>query len=157
MTLTSTVKYEPIIKKIKDISPESVLKMVSNVRREIGELDPSFADVDLVRVVAVIEAGKYEINGRITTNLDLSSAKDIINIYRNNSEGGCKSCSDFSSDIINNDRDTFFYCEKKEHYQRTPKVCGYNIGFSPELKKYYETPCNSWKPKFSLRLEELIR
>jgi len=139
MTLTSTVKYEPIIKKIKDISPESVLKMVSNVRREIGELDPSFAD------------------GRITTNLDLSSAKDIINIYRNNSEGGCKSCSDFSSDIINNDRDTFFYCEKKEHYQRTPKVCGYNIGFSPELKKYYETPCNSWKPKFSLRLEELIR
>ncbi|MBI2661851.1 hypothetical protein HYX11_00135 [Candidatus Woesearchaeota archaeon] len=157
MVLLSKIEYEPAIKGFKDISPESILKMLYDVRQEIGKLEPSFADIDLLRVVAIVESGKYEINRNILTKIDLSSAKQIVNTYRNNSEGGCESCSNFSIDIINDNRDMFFYCDIKEHYQRTPQECGHNNGFSPELAKYYETPCASWKPKFSPKLEELIR
>ena len=91
MALLLEVKYETSIKDLKDISPDSVLSMLRDVRDNIKNIDGSFAGVDLTRVLTVVEAGTYEVNGSVSTRINLSSAKGVINAYREYSEGGCKS------------------------------------------------------------------
>lgn len=157
MVLLSEVKYETGVKNIKDVSPESVLSMLKDVRIDIGKLDCSFADADLIKVLSIVEAGKYEVNGNVSIHINLSSAKSVINAYREYSEGGCQSCSEFRKNVLNEDLDFFGYCDVKEDSEETPKKCGYGAGFSPLVRKHYQEPCKSWKPHFSPKLEELIR
>lgn len=164
MALLSEVKYETEIKTLKDISSESasesVLSMLRDVRINIGKVDSSFADVDLRRVLEVVEAGKYEINGSISTRIDFSFAKDVIDTYRRYSERGCQSCVSFGRETIDaQDASTGWYCKVSDldYDANTIGKPGVKYsGFSPKVEKYYNVPCDDWKPRFSPRLEEFI-
>lgn len=161
MALTSTVKYETTIKDLKNISPESVLTILHNVRADIGRLDGSFTDVDLRKVLEIVEAGKYKVNGS-STLIDLSSAKVVIDAYRKYSEGGCQSCTSLGRETIDaQDATSGWYCQifdpdyDAEVIGDRPGVR--HSGFSPKVRRYYKTPCDDWNPRFHPKLEELIK
>ncbi len=162
MTLLSEVKYETSIRELKEISPNSVLSMLRDVQADISRVYPSFVDADLTKVLAVIETGKYEVNGKdISICIDLSSAKSVIHAYRESSEGGCQSCVKLGRETIDaQDATSGLYCQESDpDYDANtigdrPRV-RYK-GFSPKVRKYYDMPCNDWKPRFSPKLEELI-
>ncbi len=153
MVLVSDVKYET---RIKEISPEAVLSILSDIKVNIGRLESSFAEVDLARVLAVVEEGKYEIKGDISIRIDLSSAKSVINAYRRDSEGGCKSCVGLGRETIDaQDTTAGWYCRVSDSAFNVDRGVCYS-GFSPKVNTYYNKPCDSWKPKMSPKLEELI-
>jgi len=161
MALVSEVKHETEIKDLEHISPEAVLSMLHDVRENIARLDGSFADVDLIRVLEVVEAGKYEMNGSVSTHIDLSSAKGIIKTYRKYSEGGCQSCVNLGEETIcAQDADSGWYCQVSDPDYNGDATRGplgvRRSGFSPKVKRHYSTPCDSWAPRFSPKLEELI-
>ena len=161
MSLISEVKYEINIKKLKDIHPDSVLSMLRDVRVDIGRVDSSFADVDLTKVLAVVEAGKYEINGNVSTRIDLSYAKGVIDAYRRYSEGGCQSCVSLGRETIDaQDATSGWYCQvfDPDYYVNAiSDRSGVRYeGFSPKVRKHHNMPCDDWRPVFSPKLEELI-
>tara|TARA_Y100000034_G_scaffold128254_1_gene182528 strand:+ start:90 stop:461 length:372 start_codon:yes stop_codon:yes gene_type:complete len=101
MVLSSEVKYDTRIKNFEDISPESVMFMLREIKEDIGRLDFSFTEFDLMMVLEVVEAGEYEIKGNsINTHIDLSSAKSVIVAYRESTEGGCKSCVNLKREML---------------------------------------------------------
>lgn len=161
MPLLSEIKYETKIKELKDISPESVLAMLRDVRTNIEKLESNFAIVDLTRVLQVVESGKYELNGDILTRINLSSAKKVINAYKEHSEGGCQSCVSLGRETIDaQDATSGWYCQVSDPDCNTnARGNEHRIlyeGFSPKVKKHYHAPCDSWKPRFSPKLEVLI-
>ncbi|MBN2421514.1 hypothetical protein JXB27_04515 [Candidatus Woesearchaeota archaeon] len=153
MTLVSTVKYEPKIKSLEptNISPKKILEMVQEIRIDMNCINPKF-NPTLKDVLKIIEKGEYELQGAISTRIDFSAAKDIIEIYRRYSEGGCQSCVSLRFDY------KFDFCGIKEpDSERTKRQCGYGEGFSPTVKKHYKKPCDDWKPRFAPKLEELLK
>ena len=162
MVLVSEVKYETKVREFEDISPEAVLSMLRDVRVDIGKLDVLFLDAGLVRVLEVVEAGKYEMNGSVLTRIDLSSANGVVNVYRKYSEGGCQSCVSLGRETVDaQDGRSGWYCKISDpDYDK--KVIGDSsrckyVGFSPKVSKYHKTPCDSWKPTFSPPLEVLLK
>lgn len=164
MPLLQEVKYERKIDRLGDIPtgdvPKEVLSMLRDVRDSIGKLDGSFANVDLLNVLKIVETGKYEIEGNVSTKIDLSSAKSVINAYREYSEGGCQSCVSFGRETIDaQDATSGFYCQVSDPDYNENAIgdrpgVRYS-GSSPKIKKHYKNPCGDWKPRFSPRLEEL--
>ncbi|MEK6873607.1 MAG: hypothetical protein AABW91_02085 [Nanoarchaeota archaeon] len=161
MPLLQEVKYKTGIKRFEDISPQSVLSMLYDIRKSVGELDGTFVDSDLAEVLSVIEAGTYEINGTISTRIDLSFAKSIVKFYREHSEGGCQSCISLGRETIDaQDATSGWYCEVSDPDFDKNAVNRPGVrysGFSPKTNKYYQSPCKDWKPKFSPTLDKLIR
>ncbi len=159
MPLLLEVKYETEIKEYEDISPEAVVSMLREVRTDVSKFDNSFADADLTRVLAVVEAGKYEITGSVPTRIDLSSARKIVNSYRCGTKEGCTSCVNLGRETIDaQDATSGYYCKVSDPDYNVYAVgggCKYS-GFSPKVKKHMDTSCDSWKPRFSPRLEELV-
>jgi len=88
--MASKFTYEPDKTRFEYIAPElvprAILSMLCEVRTDIGNLDDSFAKVDLTRVLEVIKSGKYEIEEKTSTHIDLSAVKSIIEDYRKNSK-----------------------------------------------------------------------
>lgn len=161
MALLAEVKYETEIKEYEDISPEAVVSMLHDVQAEIRKLDGDFAYVNLAKVLAVIEEGRYEVNMGVPIRIDLFSAKSVISVYREYSEGGCNSCVSLGREVINaQDAELGYYCQVSDpDYDANtigdrPK-CKYSR-FSPKVKQYFNTPCDSWKPRCSPKLEELV-
>ncbi len=161
MALLQEVKYETDIKKLEDIYPQSILSILHDVRTNIGKLDTPFLDTDLKKVLAVIESGNYEVNGTVSTRINLSSAKSVIDAYRKYSEGGCQSCVSLGRETIDAQDAKFgFYCEVSDP-DFNKNTVGDRLGvryegFSPKIRKHYKSPCGDWKPKFSLTLDKLI-
>ena len=164
MTLISRVKYHAAIKRLEDISPEAVLGMLKDVGQDIARLNRSFKDTKLAEVLKIVEQREYTIKGRVTTVVDLSSAKGIVDTYREHSEGGCHSCVSLGRETIDaQDAESGWYCGVSDRdYDRvnagieTRHGCRYT-GFSPKVKKHWKSPCDSWKPRFSPKLDELVR
>lgn len=145
----------------KEIS-KAVLSMLHDVRDSVGKLENSFANLNLARVLKVVEKGKYEINGSVSTCINLSSAKEVINSYREYSEGGCKSCVHLGRETIDaQDGTSGEYCEVSDpdfnKNARGDELGVRYAGFSPKVKKHYEKPCRDWKPKFSPTIDELVK
>jgi hypothetical protein len=161
MTLRSHVIYETKITDFKDISPESVLDMLNDVKRDIGKIDESFSHFSLTDVLKVIEFGSHYINGDIEICIDLSSADGIIKTYRRYSEGGCQSCVNLSREIIDaQDGSSGTYCGLEDPDYDKDSIHLPHVkyeGFSSKVDKYYQNPCESWKPRFSPILEEIIK
>ena len=166
MPLVQEIKYEETTGNWKNRSPEEISKavlfMLYDVRGKIGKLEHSFLGVGLTRVLVAIEAGKYEVNGGISTRIDLSSAKGVINTYREYSEGGCRSCSKLGRETINSqDATSGLYCEVSDpNYNKNARGGKPGVkysGFSPKVNEHYKTPCTNWKPRFSPPLEILIK
>ena len=135
--------------------------MLRDVRVDIGRVDSSFADVDLTKVLAVVEAGKYEINGNVSTRIDLSYAKGVIDAYRRYSEGGCQSCVNLGRETIDTqDATSGWYCRVSDpDYDKNAVGDGPRVrysGFSPKVRKHYQNPCSDYVPRFSPPLKELI-
>lgn len=161
MTLVSEVIYETGIKELKDISPESVLSMLLDVKKSINRIDSSFADANLLRVLSIVETGKYEVNGDVLIRIDLSSAKKVIEAYRRYSEGGCRSCVSLGVKTIDaQDGAIGWYCEVYDQdYDANATGCECGVrykGFSPKVKDHYDSPCKNWKPLFSPGLEKIV-
>ena len=165
MPLLQEVKYETKIK-LGDIPavevPKVVLSMLHDVRDSVGKLNSSFLNAGLVKVLAVVETGKYELDGEVSTRIDLSSAKKVIDSYREYSEGGCQSCLNLGRETIDaQDASSGFYCRASDpDYDKNAigdKLGVRYEGFSPKISKYYKNPCgDDWKPRFSPKLEKLI-
>ena len=165
MPLLQEVKYETKIK-LGDIPavevPKVVLSMLHDVRDSVGKLNSSFLNAGLVKVLAVVETGKYELDGEVSTRIDLSSAKKVIDFYREYSEGGCQSCLNLGRETIDaQDASSGFYCRASDpDYDKNAigdKLGVRYEGFSPKISKYYKNPCgDDWKPRFSPKLEKLI-
>jgi len=158
MALLSETKYKPSIKKLEDISSKTVLSMLQDVRADIGNLESSFANADLTKVLKIVESGSYKINGKISTYIDLSSAKGIIGAYRKYSEGGCQSCVRFGTEVLDaQDAIVGRYCIVSDPDYNINKIPPVREGLTPKVRKHYDNPCNSWKPKFDIKLEVLVR
>lgn len=166
MPLLQEVKYETKMDRLGDIPagevPKVVLSMLHDVRDSVGKLDSSFLNAGLAKVLEVVEAGKYELNGEVSTRIDLSSAKGVIDAYRKYSEGGCQSCLNLGRETIDaQDASSGFYCEVSDpDYDKNAVGDRLGVrysGFSPKISKHYKTPCgDDWKPRFSPKLEEII-
>lgn len=155
------IKYEIGIKRLEDISPQFILSILYDIRKNIEELDSSFVNIDLVRMLAIIESGKYEINGTVSTRINLSSAKRVVDTYRKYFEGGCQSCVNFGKETIDTqDAKSGWYCKisdsdyNKDEIGNRPRV--YYAGLSPKVRKHYKNPCDDWKPLFSSTIDKLI-
>ncbi len=161
MPLLQEIRYETEVKSLKDISPQSVLSVLNDVRESVSELEPEFEDFDLTRVLEVVESGKYELSGRMLTRIDLSSAKLIIDTYRKYSEGGCQSCVNLGRETIDaQDATSGEYCRVSdpdfdENAVGDRRGVRYE-GFSPKVNRYFKNPCNDWEPRFSPTIEKLI-
>ena len=161
MVLLSEVKYETSIGRLEDLSPESVISMLREVKADIGRLDSSFADSDLARVLAVVEEGKYKVNGNVSTHVDLLSARSVIYTYRKYSEGGCQSCVNLGREVIDaEDASVGLYCKKLDPDYDADAIEGPRVryeGSSPKIRTHYDKPCGAdWKPKFFPKLEVLV-
>lgn len=166
MPLLSEVKYESGIEDLWDISPakvpEKVLAMLKDIKEEISKLDPFFITLDFGTVLKIVEKGSYKINRNIATKIDLSSAQAIIETYREYSEGGCQSCVKLGQETIDaQDGSSGHYCEVSDP-QYNPNHYGGQLGvtvsgFSRKVHQHYQKPCDDWKPRFTPKLEVLIK
>ncbi len=164
MTLVQEVKYESGIKDLKEVNPEVVFSMICDVRRDIGRINASFLEKDLKSVLGRILDGKYEIRGaEVTSRIDLSEAKRIVEYYKEYSEGGCQSCQNLRKDVIDaEDHLIGSYCNVEDPDYNRSKA-GYEsglryAGLTPKVRIYFHIPCaDSWKPIFSPKLEELVK
>ena len=166
MPLLQEVKYETKMDRLGDIPaeevPKVVLSMLHDVRDSVGKLDSSFLNVGLARVLEVIKDGKYELNGEVSTRIDLSSAKGVIDAYRKYSEGGCQSCLNLGRETIDaQDATSGWYCRVSDpNFNKDARENELGVryeGFSSKINKHYKSPCGSdWKPRFSPKLEKLI-
>ncbi|MBI1968905.1 hypothetical protein HYS49_03265 [Candidatus Woesearchaeota archaeon] len=161
MPLSQTIVYERTMKPLGNIPSESVpgevLSLLQDVRSSIGKVEPSFGNASLTRVLEAGEAGEYRVEGSIGIRIDLSSAKSAIEAYREYSEGGCQSCVNLGRETIDaQDATSGWYCRVADPDYDKGSGVRYS-GFSPKVRRHYATPCESWKPRFSPRLEELVQ
>lgn len=161
MPLLQEIKYATKISRFEDISPEAVLSMLHDIKESIGKLDNSFFNADLSTVLKVVEVGDYEVNGGVSIHIDLSSAKGVINTYREYSEGGCQSCKSLGRETIDaQDGSSGLYCRVSDpDFNKDARGDELGVryeGFSPKIRKHYGNPCGDWKPRFSLTLDKLI-
>lgn len=160
MSLSRKIKLETKIKSIESISDTSVYSMLSEVKRDLTKLYPSFENHTLSYVLRIVESGEYKIEDEdgVTTIVDLSEATRAINTYRRYSEGGCQSCtSQIRLTVDAQDASSFWYCKVHEpNIDELKKEIGYGIGPSPRIKIYNRSPCESWTPRFSPKIEELV-
>ncbi|MDP1695344.1 MAG: hypothetical protein Q8L29_00320 [archaeon] len=164
MGLVQDIKYETLIGRGKSekINVENVLKMLKELRNDVGSLQSSFANKNLREVLEVIEKGSYIVEGAITTRVDLREPRAVIEIYKRLSEGGCRSCINLGEEVIDaQDATIGWYCEVSDpDYNKDARgdECGCRYsGSSPKVRKYQNNPCGDWKPKFVKTLDEILK
>ena len=143
-----------------------VLALLRNVRNDVVILNGKAAIAGLQDILDFVEKGEWiipkkvdtelgfldkdiEKRSRINYNINLSEAKQIIDNYRNDSEGGCQSCINIKSHYpVPNE--TSRYCKIFETEKTSDQE------FSPMLEKYYKTGCKDKEPILKRKLEELL-
>lgn len=165
----ATIRYERGFS-IGEMSSELVVPLIQDVRKDIVEYNDDFMGFSLGDVLGFIDSGSFEIREgslgrRRRIVIDLKEAKDAVTYYRNNSEGGCRSCTSLGTSFarigVNSpeDMDFFSWCYVREgsNSEEVMGGAGYGCGFSPMVKRYYSKPCDSWTPKMSPSIEMLIK
>jgi hypothetical protein len=153
MTLLSKIEYETKINNIEDISPESILYMLLDIKESICNLDPPFSAKTLNQVLKITESGKYRIYGHIfDTTIDLSYAKSVIDYYRKNSEGGCTSCINRKIFNIHKKNDSCCKIYDSDYHILNE----FSSGQTKKIRNHFNSPCKNWTPYFSPKIEELI-
>ncbi len=157
MGLETKIKYKPKIK----ISPKSVKEMFYDIKSSISKLDNSFENLSNKEILKIIEKGKYKIkNEQFDTIIDLSRPEVVMNIYRNDSEGGCQSCVSLGRETIDaQDATSGIYCKKSDPDYNSHAIGEPGVkyeGLSPKIRKHYNSPCKDWKPTFSPTIEKLL-
>ena len=161
MPLLLNATYEPKMRSVEEISPESILAMIKDVRDEIARLEPSFRDDNLTMVWEIIESGQHIVKGDTPTKINLRAAAGFVSEYRKHSEGGCQSCVNLGRETIDTqDATSGWYCRVSDpDYDKNGVGDGPRVrysGFSPKVRKHYQNPCSDYVPRFSPPLKELI-
>lgn len=139
---------------------EKIINLLKDVRASVALLKPALAKQRLDAILEVVEKGEWHIQKifdskdpwvEINYNIDLYQAKQIIDSYRHNSEGGCKSCKKIASYMPLQDEHVT-YCSLYE--EATVVSCG----DSPRIAKFYEKGCGiDRRPKIKRKLEEVLK
>jgi len=140
------IKYNAKIQSLpkevpKEKAPETVLNILKDVRCEIGKISPDFNDLSLTQILGIVTIGEYSINGNMPVHFDLTSAREIMIQYRENSKRWCGSCHNLTTDMSQSYADFQDYgpqqiCSKGF---TNSNVCGSN-----------------WRPYCSPPLEQLV-
>jgi hypothetical protein len=157
MVLVSELAYEVSEEVPKELSSERVLGMLEDVKANIGEVSFPLGRMDLAGVLKIVESGTYDSKGdQITLRIDLSAAKNIVENYRRESEGGCYSCVNLTKQVIDaQDATSGTYCGKSDpdfDSKKGVKFCGP----SSKISKYADDGCIYWESKLSPPLEVLL-
>jgi hypothetical protein len=136
----------------EDVSPENVRAVLSDIEQRLVGIGADLsANGSFQEVLGVVNSGKYEYEeGGFTKEIDLSSAKRMLEKYRRESGQGCFSCLSLRADYDDGVGETNHYCGKFE----TPRVA-YEGGKSPLLKNYKEKGCEHQVPRLP-PLEEVL-
>lgn len=148
--------YQPPISEIKNESEVQLLMedIQGDLINLIQETRGGIMDLRISHLLKVVEEeGIYSITtGRIKRTLDFSAARDLIQQYRKDSEGGCESCQNLKS-IKPHPDETYLHCG----YNETEKDVDENTGRSPMIGKNYQTGCGNVNRRFSKTIEQLLR
>jgi len=166
MSLNKPVKYIPgkYLSYIQG-QGERIIGLLKDVRDSVALLRPDLKNQRLDIVLEVIEEGKWilqektdKMNSNIELNyeVDLTIARDIVNNYRNGSEGGCKSCS-LRRVYTPMEGERFTYCSKHENEDFAINNWNINNSQSPTIKEFYEKGCDEKEIVFARKLEEILQ
>lgn len=151
------MRYEPEVKEIE--KEEDIVKLVREVKRNLGSVDCRFNDASLLDVVSVIDRGSYNhilrlLDSVVRNEIDLSVPQRMISNYRNLSGDGCRSCESYGSARISEDEGCEFCRRYEPGFPRTREAGLF--GMSERIKKYSEKGCSDMKPVFR-KLEEVLK
>ena len=163
MTLKEKYEYE-ICKGVEYVQNEEkkVLDLLRDVRASVALLRPDVENQRLDDILEVVEKGKWILQKKVNPekpavelsyNIDLSEAKQLIDDYRKNSEGGCQSCKNLRRFFKN--METYKYCKigEDESSVLNPPVSN----LSSKIEKFYKEGCGEDKEvKIKTKLEELL-
>ncbi len=154
MPIKQILTYEPKITELDRDSEKvgkQVVDLLRQVRTEIGQLDNAFADKSLKQVLEAVEKGKYVFrDGKVRTEIDLSSVDSLIKCYRYHSERGCQSCEHERVYQPNLPGEDYRYCGKYENEKMDNLT-----GMSERVRQFSEKGCDERKAIFR-PLEEVL-
>lgn len=165
MVLVQELTYKSHIKELTKRKTPDIIGLLKDVKETFSKLDPKFKKKSLRDILKLIEKGsdnecKIRIKGKIPYEVDISEAAQVIEFYREHSEGGCKSCVSLRQETIDaQDATSGWYCQVSDPDYDANVIGRPGVrysGFSPKVNKHYENPCEDWAPHFQKRLEELI-
>jgi hypothetical protein len=137
---------------------ERIIGLLKDVRLNLSMLNKEFKSKSLKEILELVEKDKINIKHKsdeenpqaeIIYSVNLSDANQGIINYRHNSEGGCKSCSQFQTYMPFPDEHVS-YCGLYEKFDVV------DLGSSPRIAKFYEQGCDEKKVKIPMKLEEVI-
>ncbi len=138
---------------------ERIIGLLKDVRLNLSLLDKDFKGKSLKEVLELVEKDEIRIKHKsdeenpqaeIIYRIDLSNANQRITQYRNDSEGGCKSCTQFGHYMPFSDEHVF-YCKLYEN------IDAIHIGDSPRITKFQKEGCDEKKVKIPVKLDDVIK
>ncbi len=140
MTIVTTSTYEPSER--ITIDEKGIVRLLKDVGADIKEFG-KLKHLPVEQILLLIEIGKFETpsryfqgEGTLLNRLDLSAAKEIVDAYKRNSEGGCQSCG-YRGHIPDGGGE---YCNVHETLEN---LDARDIGKSPKLQQYWRTGCEN--------------
>jgi len=154
MALVKKIEYTSHLRREADVSPKSVLELLSDVKDNLKELDSTLEYLSEIELFEMVRRGCVEIKGKGkgVTSIDLSSARKFVDRYMQDSEGGCQSCTHTKGEG-SNDSKLNLYCKVNES---GPERGNYQGGLSPKVRKHFYEPCEKWDPKISTNIRKII-
>jgi fructose-1,6-bisphosphatase len=149
--------YEAPFNEIK--SSEDIIALLNDIENSLSLIDPNLKK-SLRQSLIFAERGRYRSTEKTRKELDLRVAKELIESYRESSEGGCKSCINLGTETIcAEDAEVGFYCEVTDpDFDKNATGLGVRYsGFSPKVSRHYESPCAKWDPRFKKTIEQLLK
>lgn len=161
MPLEQNFVYTPWegIKFIQDGEEGRILGLLKDVRANLSILKPNFSNQNLKEILVLVEGKELILQARpnekephaeINYRIDLSNAKQRIDQYRRDSEGGCQSCKRLRHFMPLQDEHVYF-CNKYENNDVT------DSGHSPRLERFYKTGCDEKEFIIGRKLEEVLK
>jgi hypothetical protein len=142
-----------------------IINLLKDVQENAALLNANCKYNKLDFILEMVEKGEWIIEDKrdlkrleveLHYNLDLSQAKYLVNKYRNDSEGGCKSCK-LREVAYPLPEESFIYCGKVEDKAFAIDNWSNNNFQSPTIKKFSEKGCPDKKPKLSRTIEEVLK
>lgn len=122
-------------------SGEDIVTLLRDVRASLACVELGFSRKTLKEVLAVVESGKYKLNGTnhtIPIKVDLKDAEECVRNYRTYSKRGCWTCKQHAGDTA------FYYCFVHEGNDYSLKnKC--STRDSPMIIKHYTNPCEKYE------------
>jgi len=143
--------YEPSMCTIE--SEEDISRLIKDVMTSIEEVDSLNFLKSKIATLKLVESGGYRLHERIAElNIDLSKAKELVEYYRANSEGGCKSCR-YGISFHTAPDEHHAYCSLNETEE---DILSTDKQFSTYIQMHSDKGCKDIKRKFTRTIEEIL-